>query len=227
MKTTRILNLLVGLSLVLAGCGVNKSIHVADGEVLESGRSTVNGNVSIGAGCEVRGACRTVNGRVTVGAGSRVGGLQTVNGSIKLADEVSVDGDLGTVNGSITLAENVTVDGSVDTVNGSFAIEPGGSISSDVATVNGSIRVTSSRVGGSLFTTNGDISLLDHSQVAGDVIVKGKTRHDRKHREIRISGGSVVEGDIIVRYAKRKVTVILSDGGQVKGEIRNAEVIEE
>ena len=41
-----------------------------------------------------------------------------------------------------------------------------------------------------------------------------------------IDGGSVIEGDIIVREPRRKVIVVLSNGGSVIGEIINAEVIE-
>ena len=97
MNTKRALIALTACCLLVAGCGVNKSIYIADGEIVEGGKATVNGKVTIGTNCQVRGACRTVNGRVTVGSGSEVGGLQTVNGSIKIANDVSVDGDVGTV----------------------------------------------------------------------------------------------------------------------------------
>jgi len=119
MNTRRALIALIACWLLVAGCGVNKSIYVADGETVEAGKATVNGKVTIGSNCQVRGDCRTVNGRVTVGSGSEVGGLQTVNGSIRIANNVSVDGDVATVNGSIRLAENTSVGGEVETVNGS------------------------------------------------------------------------------------------------------------
>jgi DUF4097 and DUF4098 domain-containing protein YvlB len=227
MKRLSILCALAGLSLVVGACGINQTIRVADGEVLDSGRSTVNGSVIIGAGCEVHGSCRTVNGRVTVGKGSQVGGLQTVNGSIKLSETVSVDGDLETVNGSIDLAEHVTVTGGVETVNGSLAIGPGGSVTEDIGTVNGKIHVTRSEIGGSVVTTNGKVSLLDHTQVAGDVVVKGKPPRNGEPLEILITGNSVVQGDIIVRHSKRKVQVFLTEGGRVEGEIHDAEVVKE
>jgi len=65
--------------------------------------------------------------------------------------------------------------------------------------------------------------------VAGDVIIKGKNRRGTKKKviEITITDGSVVEGNVVVRDPKRQVTVILSGGGQVKGEIHNAKVVEE
>jgi hypothetical protein len=227
MKRPRVLCVLAGLSLILAGCGINQTVRVADGEVLDSGRSTVNGSVIIGADCEVHGTCRTVNGRVVVGAGSQVGGLQTVNGSIRLDETVSVTGDLETVNGSIDLAEHVSVAGGVETVNGSLTIGTGGSVADDVSSVNGRIQVATSEIGGDVVTTNGNVSLLDHTQVAGNIIVKGRTPRDGEPLEILITGASVVQGDIIVRHPDRKVQVFLTEGGRVEGEIHDAEVVKE
>ena len=84
-------------------------------------------------------------------------------------------------------------------------------------------------VGGNLTTVNGSVELTDHSRVAGDVIIKGKNRRGAKKKviEITIADGSVVAGDVNVRDSKRQVTVILSGGAQVKGEIHNAKVVEE
>ena len=53
MKFSRQLLTVVSLTLLISGCGVNKSIHVADGETVDGGRATVNGNVTIGEDCEV------------------------------------------------------------------------------------------------------------------------------------------------------------------------------
>jgi len=128
MRNVRTLAIFAACTLLVIGCGVNKSIRIADGETVNGGRATVNGNVFIGVDCTVRGDCRTVNGGVTVGSGSEVGGLQSVNGSIKIAENVSVDGEVGTVNGSIRLAENVSIEGDVETVNGSVFCKAGGII---------------------------------------------------------------------------------------------------
>ena len=110
-----------------------------------------------------------------------------------------------------------------------FANHAGSAIADDVSTVNGSIHLTRTEVGGSLITVNGSVELTDHSRVAGDVIIKGKNRRGARKKaiEITIADGSVVEGDVIVRDSKRQVTVILSGGGRVEGEIRNAKVVEE
>ena len=77
MRMTRQLLAVVSLALLFSGCGVNKSIHIADGETVNGGKATVNGNVTIGADCDVRCDCRTVNGRVSVGAQSKVGDFVT------------------------------------------------------------------------------------------------------------------------------------------------------
>jgi DUF4097 and DUF4098 domain-containing protein YvlB len=227
MKSSRSLVFACAFLLAFAGCGVNKTIRIADGETVEGGRATVNGGVYIGDGCEVRGSCRTVNGRVTVGTGSRVGGLQTVNGSISLSEEVVVDGDLSAVNGSIQLAENVAVRGEVSTVNGTVGVARGGEVSGDVTTVNGGINIDHAEIDGGLETVTGSISLTDHSRVAKDVVIKGKRKSGQKALQITVDGGSVIEGDIVVREPRRKVTVVLSNGGSVAGEIINAEVIEQ
>lgn len=208
-------------------CGINTSIHIADGETVEGGRATVNGSVRIGSGCEVRGTCRTVNGRITVGKSTTVGRLATVNGSISIADEVTVAGDVGTVNGSLVLGAETDIKGGLETVNGS--VECGsGAVAKDIRTVNGGISLSGTRVGGSLTTTNGSVVLTDEARIAGDVVIRGKDRRGAKKKdiEIRISGNSVVEGGIIVRDPGRRVTVILSDGGRVEGEVRNAEIVD-
>jgi DUF4097 and DUF4098 domain-containing protein YvlB len=227
MRNRSVLAVVAMWTLLVGGCGVNKSIHIADGETVNGGRATVNGSVYIGADCTVRGGCRTVNGRVTVGDGSKVGGLKSVNGSIKIAENVRVEGDVGTVNGSIRLESHVDVRGEVGTVNGSVVCA-GGAIADDVTTVNGSIQLARTEVRGNLGTVNGSVTLEDGSRVAGNILIKGKSTRYRKKKaiEIDISGDSVVEGDIIVRHPSRDVKVILSGGGKVLGEIKGAEMIE-
>jgi hypothetical protein len=58
-------------------------------------------------------------------------------------------------------------------------------------------------------------------------VIKGKAKGGGKKKglEITISESSLVEGDIVVKDSDRKVKVILSGGGKVLGEIKNAEVI--
>jgi len=207
-KSTRVLACaLLGLALGATGCSVNRSLHLADGETTDSGLTTVNGSIRVGADCEVRGTCRTVNGSVRVDEGSRVADLATVNGSVELAEKVTVNGDVETVNGSIECGSGTTVDG-------------------NVANVNGRIRLHGTTVQGHVRTHNGSIGLLDGTRVAKDVVIEhsGHTSGDRT-LEIEISGGSVVEGDVDARDSGRDVQVILESGSEVQGEILGAEII--
>jgi hypothetical protein len=43
MKNRNALSILTACILLIAGCGINKSIHIADGETVSGGRATVNG----------------------------------------------------------------------------------------------------------------------------------------------------------------------------------------
>lgn len=82
-------------------------------------------------------------------------------------------------------------------------------------------------VGEDVTTVNGDITLEDGTQVAGSIIVKKRRGWWSKHREldIRLEGGSVVKGDILVKDDDMTVTVYLEGGSEVLGEIRNAKVV--
>ncbi|MBM3296977.1 MAG: hypothetical protein FJY83_05185 [Candidatus Aminicenantes bacterium] len=210
MRKTAVL--LLSLStLILWSCdvSVNRSQHLADGG-RSSGMTTVNGRIIVGRDCTVDGASRTVNGRIEVGEGSRVKSLETVNGSIALGDKVTVDGDAATVNGSITCGRGSTVMG-------------------DISTINGSLELNNTAVSGGLRTTNGNIRLGEQSKVHGDIVIKGRRSLSpwTDSLEIRIEGGSMVEGGIDVRDTGRKVTVTISKDSSVRGEIHNAEVIKE
>lgn len=200
---------LAALFLWACDMSVNRSQYLADGES-SAGMTSVNGSLHIGADCTVKGGCRTVNGRIDVGAGSRVMSLDTVNGSI-------------------SVGENVTVDGDVDSVNGSVRLGRGSRVLGGVETVNGSLELTGAVVGEDVETVNGDVRLRDKSSVGGDIIV-GKRRgvFSRVHvQEIRVEGGSTVEGGIDVRDPDVRVRVVIDKDSTVRGEIRNAEVVRE
>ena len=160
--------------------------------------------------CVVRGSSRSVNGRIQVGRESEVEDLQTVNGKIRIAKDVKIDGDIESVNGSVRCGVGVKVDGRITTINGRIEL--------DHTTVERDIH-----------TTNGDITLEDKTKVKGDIVIEGKKGRGRDYRRlnIRISGGSIVEGKIIVKDRRRDVRVYLSNGGRVLGEVEHAEVINE
>lgn len=212
MRRTYFFCTFLGLVLTLSACdfGVNKSIYVKDGETKRGSINTVNGNISIGKECTVTGSSRTVNGRIEVGKHSRVEDLQSVNGSVEVQKDVDVDGDIEVVNGPVLCDKGTRVHGSIQTVNGEIELQRT-VVEKDITTVNG------------------DIVLSGGSRVKGDIRVgsKGKSSGGEGVLRITISDDSVVDGDIVVEDTHKKVTVVLSRGGQVLGEIKGADVVRE
>ncbi|MBN2346827.1 MAG: hypothetical protein JXO51_10605 [Candidatus Aminicenantes bacterium] len=211
MKRILWLSLLVPSLLLVSACdaSVNRSQYLADGG--RSGRMTsVNGSIHVGARCTVGGGCRTVNGRITVGDGSRVGRLDTVNGRIRVGAGVEVDGDATTVNGPVECGAGSRVHGGV-------------------TTVNGRIELADAVVDEDLVTVNGRVLLRDGSVVRGDIVIKGRRGFFSGGRrlQVRLEGGSTVEGGIDVRDPGNEVEVYISKDSAVKGKIRNAKVIKE
>ncbi len=204
-----LLPILAAAFLCFSACdmSVNRSQYLGDGE-RSAGLTSVNGSIRVGSNCTVDGGCRTVNGRIEVGDGSRVDDLDTVNGRIEIGANVQVDGDAETVNGSIECG-------------------PGSKVLGKVTTVNGSLELRNTVVSEDLSTVNGDVRLREKSVVRGDIVIKGKRGFfSGGHRlEIRVEGGSIVEGGIDVRDPDNEVKVYISKDSTVKGEIRNAKVI--
>ncbi|MFO7891554.1 MAG: hypothetical protein R6V04_14595 [bacterium] len=200
------------LIVLISSCNVriNKSIHIPDGKSVRHSLNTINGSIYIGSECMVRGNCRSVNGKIQVGRGSEIS-------------------DLDAVNGSINLDKEVVVHGSVKSINGSIRCDRGCNVYYDIYTINGDIDIYNTTVEDDIKTINGDISILDNSTVENNIIIKRKTGTSNYHHKItiKISEGSVVKGDILVHHDERKVRVILSEGGRVLGNIRNAEIIKE
>jgi predicted acyltransferase (DUF342 family) len=213
MNKTLGLTLLIVSFLGFSGCdaSVNRSKHLGDGE-RSAGLTSVNGSIYVGAKCQVDGGCHTVNSRIEVGDGSRVESLETVNGRIRIGADVTVDGDAGTVNGSIECG-------------------PGSKVHGDVSTVNGRVELRGTVVDDEVSTVNGDVLLRQKSVVRGGIVIKGRNNHffgGHDHGlEIRIQGGSTVEGGIDVRDPDRKVKVYLDKDSRIEGEVRNAEVVRE
>jgi DUF4097 and DUF4098 domain-containing protein YvlB len=212
-KKIAAISYLLAAAVLFWGCdaSVNRSKHLADGE-RSTGMSSVNGSIHVGSNCIVDGGCHTVNGRVEVGDGSQVEALKTVNGRIRIGAHVDVGGEAGTVNGSIECG-------------------PGSKVHGNVHTVNGRVELRGTVVDDEVSTVNGDVLLRDKSVVHGDIIIKGRSGHffggHDRGLEIRLAGGSMVEGGIDVRDPDRKVKVYVDKDSKVNGEIRNAEVIKE
>jgi len=189
---------------------INKSIHIPDGKSVSHSLNTVNGSIYIGSDCRIKGDSRSINGKIQVGRNSEISDLEAINGSISLDNDV-------------------VVHGSIKSVNGSIRCERGCNIYYDIYTINGDIDIYNTTVGDDIKTINGDISLLDNSVVENNIIIKRKTGTSDYHHTITITvtEGSIVKGDILVHTDKRKVRVVLSEGGKVLGNIKNAEVIKE
>jgi hypothetical protein len=211
MKRNIMFSILVLSLLSFCACdaSVNSSRHLGDGE-RSSGLNSVNGSIFVGARCVVDGSCHTVNGRIEVGDGSTVDNLETVNGRI-------------------AIGANVTVDGDAETVNGAIECGQGSKLSGRVSTVNGRVELCGAMVGDEVSTVNGDVRLREKSIVRGSIVIKGRQGHffGGHGLEIRVEGGSIVEGGIDVRDPEREVRVFISKDSSVKGEVHNAEVVRE
>lgn len=199
-------------SATFAGASVNKSIRVDDGETADHELNSVNGSITVGSRAELQRSAETVNGGITVGDDSRTRDLISVNGRVRVGDRVSVDGNLRSVNGAVEAGEETVVTGRVETVNGGIDLR-GTTVQDDLQTVNGRVR-------------------LDRgSRILGDLVIEGRNNHGwsshSKPLVIELRDGSVIEGDIDVRDEDRRVTVRLSGGSSVKGQVRGAEVVRE
>ncbi|MCF7826107.1 MAG: hypothetical protein K9M55_03945 [Candidatus Marinimicrobia bacterium] len=225
---------LVALATLIMACGgmsdthINKDINVPDGAHAKGSFRSVNGSVTVGNEAIVEGSCTTVNGAIAIGENSEVGELSCVNGSISV-DRNSTAREIACVNGSISLGAEAKIDGDVSTVNGEIRCKSFVNIAGDLETVNGDIKVTETRIVGNVGTVNGDVTLLEKSIVDGDIIIdrdhKKPNNKEYKKLVITIDGKSKVKGNIEVRGDEPNVMVILAGGGEVLGEIINAEVV--
>ena len=198
------ISLVTLLSLLALSC----SMRIGSGETHNGSLTTVNTGIIIGNESTVTGKSTTINGSITVGDNSEVGELRTVNGSIRIGSNTSVNGDAGTINGKIRCKSGSQVDGTL-------------------STINGAITLTETTVTGNLITINGNITLTWRSRIQGDIILKSRWNSDQSPKEplvVKLSDGSVVEGDIINEDDRCQVHVIIADDSKVLGEIKNAEV---
>ncbi|MEM1182028.1 MAG: hypothetical protein AAGM22_27015 [Acidobacteriota bacterium] len=194
--------------LATVGCdaSINKSIRVDDGESVSGSLTSVNGSITVGSQAKVKGNAQTVNGSIRVGDGTAIGDVSTVNGSIRVNDQVQVSGSLESVNGAIETGAGTSVGG-------------------DVQTINGQVRLKGTAVDGGIETHNGSIILSEGSRVSRSVRIKGEQKLGSTSTiEVQLTGGSVIEGDLIVDDEDQKVRVTVDATSEVKGEIRGAEL---
>ncbi len=197
------------VAIALTACIASSPIVIGDGETRSSAARTVNGAIRIGNDATVEGTCRSVNGDLIIGDRARVAALSTVNGSISGGEGVVVGGD-------------------IDSINGGVSFDTGSEVMSEISTINGSIELVGSSVV-DVRTVNGDVELRDGSMVRGDVVIEKTMGISDRSRPLRIlvSGGSVIEGDVIVEDPDFEAQLIVRDGGKVLGRVQNIEVVEE
>ena len=207
-------SLLLALFLLFSGCdmdiSVNKDVTIPAGSRHKDGVTSVNGNIRVESDAVVNGPCTTVNGRIDVSDNSQVEELTTVNGRIRLGENVVVDGEVTTVNGGVRSGRNTEIRAGINTVNGD-------------------VDLAGTRCARNIETVNGNITLSEGAVVEHDVII-GEVRGDSdKPRKItiRLSGGSIVKGNIEVQDRSVEARVILSEGSRVEGEIIDAEVVQD
>ncbi len=195
---------------LLMGCNVhlNDSVEIAAGETHNGSINTVNGNIFIGKNATVNGKCRAVNGNIVVQDGAKAEKIQAVNGIIEIGKNCRINGDAESVNGDITCDQGTAILGGVHSVNAVIELR-GTSVSENVETISG------------------DITLARGSRIRGSVIVKKNDHGDTsvKSLTIRISDGTIVEGDVRVKNPDMEVKVYIDDTSEVKGKIVGAEVI--
>jgi DUF4097 and DUF4098 domain-containing protein YvlB len=111
--------------------------------------------------------------------------------------------------------------GAVGTVNGGVELGKGSRIGGSLETVNGRMSLTEATVGGGLETVNGDITVGANSRIDGGILVDKPSGNSslRKQRNPRITieAGAVVNGTL--RF-KREVDLYVSPSatiGSVEG----------
>ena len=192
-------------------------------------RASINGGLSVDDGEKVNHDLVSINGSIRVGSDCQIRGwCRSINGGIEVGDHSQITG-LQSINGQLNLGRDVWIKSGLMSINGSIQCEPGCRIGKEIRTVNGSIQIDSTEVKGDVSTHNGDIRLSGGSVVRGNVIIrhsKNENRRSRRPIQIEIDGNSVVEGNVVVHDPDAEVEVMLSNGGRLAGKAVGAKVIE-
>ncbi len=189
--------------------------------------SRVNANIIV-AGGEHTGDLSTVNGSIKIGTHAQVGKATTVNGSIRIGAGATAT-SLTTVNGSIHVAAQAKVMGRIMAVNGSIRLAPKTLVTGQVANVNGAIVLDGAHVGGSLETSEGNITLENTALVDGNLNVKVShgwfiswfSSFFRKTPRVVIGPGCTVRGTL---HFERPVELYISRQAKV-GPIEGAKAM--
>ncbi len=167
------------------------------------------------------GSHSTVNKSIHLGDNVTIGDVESVNGSIRIGNNSFVQ-SIESVNGSIRLGNDVTVERSVDAVNGAITLQPGCEVGGRIETVNGGIKMENTRVAGDVETFNGQLRILNGSEVSGNVVVrKSKGWSVNKRRRpvhVEIGQDVVVHGNLIFESAVELKLHDTADVGEIIGE---------
>jgi predicted acyltransferase (DUF342 family) len=178
--------------------------------------SKVFGDIDVDESSHVKDVS-TVNGNIDIDNHSTAKNVETVNGGIDIGDYVNIR-SAETVNGDIEAGNNLTSERSLSSVNGDIEIEENSNVGDDVETVNGDIHLNDVKVGNSVITNNGDVTLRSGTIVEGDVIFRrsnsrwGRNRHKPT---LTIEDNVDIKGSIIL---ERPVKLEL-DNRDLEGKI--------
>lgn len=204
------------------------------GERSRAGRlESRNGSLMIGAGSQTS-ALETRNGAITIGDRSEVeSGIRTRNGLVRGQSGVAVDGDINSRNGHVRFGSGSTLSGDITTRNGNIELDQT-SVGRNVRSRAGDIILRGSRVDGDVrveleqqegsswfwfrsnhsYSNAGNISILDGSEVTGDVVLLLPEDYDGDVPKVEIDARSSVSGKLrIDRRASLEVR------GEVTGSI--------
>ena len=167
------------------------------------------------------GSHSTVNKSIHLGDNVTTGDVESVNGSIRIGNNSFVQ-SIESVNGSIRLGNDVTVERSVDAVNGAITLQPGCEVGGRIETVNGGIKMENTRVAGDVETYNGQLRILNGSEVSGNVVVRKSkgwsVNKRRKPVQVEIGQDVVVHGNLIFESAVELKLHDTANVGEIIGE---------
>ena len=181
--------------------------------------SKVNGGIEVETGQEA-GDVSTVNGGIVIGEGARVREIETVNGSIRLEDRAVAS--LGRYRQRFHHPRRA----GRDRRPGGHGerrcrARQGSRIGGSLETVNGRMSLTEATVGGGLETVNGDITVGANSRVEGGILVDKPSKNwsvgKQRNPKVTIEAGAVVNGTL--RF-EREVDLYVSPSatiGSVEG----------
>ncbi len=203
---------LVLAAAVTAGCA---SIKVADGQKMPGGKNTVFGKIEVGNDASVGGPLTTSNGSVVVGNNSRTKNISTKRGNIGVGTGATIEGSLSTGLGDVIIGEKSEVTGGITSENGTVTVREG-------CTIGGSLRATShisvtgSTVEGNIYSSQGNIDLVD-SHIKGGVNLERSTNVIADGgQKLTLGRDVVVEGPIKV---SGNVRVLVHKSARAKGGI--------